>query len=229
MSANEFARAFLESVSGYGQDDRTPPPGAAPPIKLATIDPSYGGSGNARVTFDGESVLGLRSYPILEPVLAGNRVVMLPIGHGYVILGKLGGGSWYQALLNADQALSDAGTLLAGRITSLEGERRGTAGQPWAMAAGETPLVVGTTGLAAPVYWNGMQAIAFPAGRFTVPPILDVTLVDTSTGSIMGGTTIESKTASGFNIRASRINAYPGTNYRYNWIAVQMLSGAAAG
>lgn len=59
--------------------------------RLATIHSSYGGSGAARVTFDGESTAGLRSYVALAPVAIGQRVVMLPVGHTFAILGPLDG------------------------------------------------------------------------------------------------------------------------------------------
>lgn len=59
--------------------------------KIATIDPAYS-SGDPRVTFDGETALSTRTYPYnstYTPV-AGDRVVMIPIGPVYWIVGSVG-------------------------------------------------------------------------------------------------------------------------------------------
>lgn len=89
MSA-EDARSFLESVAGYteqpggevGSEDR--------PVKLGTIDALYT-TGNPKVLFDGESLMGVRTYPWVgrqpRPL---ERVMLVPQGHTYVIVGTIG-------------------------------------------------------------------------------------------------------------------------------------------
>lgn len=88
---NDDARTFLESVAGYTDDA----PGATPsydkPVKLGTVDALYAGSGNPKVLFDGETLMGVRAYPYSgRQPRAGDRVVLLPQGHSYVIIGSLG-------------------------------------------------------------------------------------------------------------------------------------------
>lgn len=87
MTGQNRARAFLESITGYGepgheQDSR--------PVRLATIDPDDTGVGMPQVLFDGETVMGLRGYPwIGTRPAAGERVAMLPQGRSYIILGAV--------------------------------------------------------------------------------------------------------------------------------------------
>jgi len=61
--------------------------------RCATIDPDYVGTGPARVTFDGETALSQKSYHFINtPPRASTRVVLLPVGSTYVILGMVNGG-----------------------------------------------------------------------------------------------------------------------------------------
>lgn len=85
--------AFLDAVSGYTQEGKQ---GSADrPIKLATIDPAYVASSYPgtlpKVTFDGESTLSGKRYVVLSGYLPrpSDRVVMLPVGNTYVILGTI--------------------------------------------------------------------------------------------------------------------------------------------
>lgn len=100
----DLARDFLDSVGGY-LDDSGDRLDTARPLRLATIDPAYAGTGAAEVTFDGEGGLTVKTYPVMTTVAAGDRVVLLPVGRSYVILGKVGGGAWYTNLVAADAAL----------------------------------------------------------------------------------------------------------------------------
>lgn len=81
---------FLSTLAGVaraGVPDRS--------AKIATIDPAYVASSYPgtlpRVTFDGETVLSTRRYASLYAPTPNDRVVMLPVGTTYVILGKIGG------------------------------------------------------------------------------------------------------------------------------------------
>lgn len=96
MSADD-ARDFLESLTAYNEGPVDDVPSQDKPVKLGTVDALYSGSGNPKVLFDGESLMGVRTYPTLGPVRAGDRVVLLPQGHTYVIIGVVGavfGSDW---------------------------------------------------------------------------------------------------------------------------------------
>jgi hypothetical protein len=86
---------FLQDVAGYTQA-QLHAGSADRPVKLATIDPTYNPETFAagtlpRITYDGETVLTTKRYPVVgmywpQP---GDRVVMLPAGHTYAILGAV--------------------------------------------------------------------------------------------------------------------------------------------
>lgn len=92
MSSIPSARDLLESMRGYVKDPEQPPASADRSVKLGTIDAAYTGVGSPKVLFDGETVMGARGYVTLGYVSANDRVVLLPTGHTYVILGAIGGG-----------------------------------------------------------------------------------------------------------------------------------------
>jgi len=72
-------------------------------IRLATIDQDYGGTGNARVVFDGETVVSTKAYtPLGFTPTPGTRVVMMPVGGSYVIIGQLGTGTVKYPGISAD-------------------------------------------------------------------------------------------------------------------------------
>lgn len=74
---------FLEDIREYAAEDVA---GHA----LGTIDAAYV-SGRPRVLFDGETVLGGKVYPYLASYtpVASQRVLLAPVGSGYVILGRI--------------------------------------------------------------------------------------------------------------------------------------------
>jgi hypothetical protein len=74
---------FLEAVRGYVETD-------APANAIGTIDPAYT-SGRPRVLFDGETVLGGKTYPYLASYtpVASHRVLLAPVGTGFVVLGRI--------------------------------------------------------------------------------------------------------------------------------------------
>jgi hypothetical protein len=61
-----------------------------PVNKIAVIDPAYS-SGWPRVTFAGESKLTTRTFPYNKSytVTASDRVVMIPVGTSYWIVGAI--------------------------------------------------------------------------------------------------------------------------------------------
>lgn len=86
------AKKLLESIATYTKPD-VGKKGLSQdrPIVLGVVDPGYSGTGSARVTFDGESVLSGKSYVVTTSVVASQRVYLLPIGKSYVIAGVVGG------------------------------------------------------------------------------------------------------------------------------------------
>lgn len=91
------AKNVLDAMAGYASQQYSNG-SADKQVKLAIVDPAYGGAPDLpKVTFEGESDLTERTYAYLEPVNPTDRVVLLPVGGTYVILGSLGGtggGNW---------------------------------------------------------------------------------------------------------------------------------------
>ena len=119
MSGQDDALALLGAITdfadphigaGYVPSESRPP-------RIGTVDPAYAGATTAKITFDGEATLSVKAYPFLgvKPA-ASDRVALLPVGRSYLILGKIGVGAWYDALVAADVAL-DA------RLDALEAAR----------------------------------------------------------------------------------------------------------
>lgn len=91
MSEIPSALDILTSLTGFQKNPNGTPAAQDQPPLMGTIDPAYTGVGNPKVTFDGETTTGARTYPwIGTPPLPSSRVVMLPVGRSYVILGGLG-------------------------------------------------------------------------------------------------------------------------------------------
>lgn len=104
------ARSFLESIAGYSDAPETEVASQDKPVKLGTVDALYAGVGNPKVLFDGESLMGVRTYPwVGHRPRALERVVLLPQGHTYIILGAVG------ALPGSD---APVGSLLEGLWTT---------------------------------------------------------------------------------------------------------------
>lgn len=86
--------AFLDAVAGYAAE-RNNGGSADRAIKLAVIDPAYVASTFPatlpKVTFYGESTLSGKRYPVMSGYLPrpSDKVIMLPAGNTYVILGSL--------------------------------------------------------------------------------------------------------------------------------------------
>lgn len=79
---------LLRTVSRYVQRDTAS--SATRPARLATIDPAYT-SGRPRVIPDGESAPSGKRYPYLASYTPapGDRVLMIPVGTSYVIVGRV--------------------------------------------------------------------------------------------------------------------------------------------
>lgn len=89
MQAYEFLTTLAGVPRDFGSADR--------PVKHAVVDPAYVASSYPgtlpRVTFDGESTLSAKGYASLYAPKPGDRVVMLPAGNTYVIVGAIGASS----------------------------------------------------------------------------------------------------------------------------------------
>lgn len=164
------AADFLHTVQGPRRKTS-----ASRPIRLATVDAAYDpfttwpdAAPAARVTFEGESTLSTKAYPIANGFVprAGQRVWLEPIGNSYLVCGsiqgtvsqgfwqdsdgalagvELGGGSFYDTdeglVLAHDAAI--AGTLTAGaRDLPVAEVQKGRASMTNAVAAATQTLVV---------------------------------------------------------------------------------------
>lgn len=87
-------RSFLATVAGYTAA-QTATDSANRPVRLATVDPDYTGTGPPKVTFDGESTKSAKLYAFINSYrpAAGDRVVLVPAGTTYVIAGKISDGT----------------------------------------------------------------------------------------------------------------------------------------
>lgn len=93
MTRTISPRDFLQTVSGVTRADMRR--SGQRSFRLATVDEDYDpeSGDNPKVTFDGELNLSGKRYPHVNTYAPqpGDRVVMAPVGTGYVILGAIGG------------------------------------------------------------------------------------------------------------------------------------------
>lgn len=141
MSPVPDAADIVAALTGAAQADL--PPGT----KLATIDPAYTVGGSyptspalPRVTFDGETTLSTKQYPVLNGYLpvAGQRVLMVPSGRTFVIAGPV---------TNAAVVLNRNTTLLAQSGASISLDR------PPGVRVGVTAETL-VSGVVTPVNWD---------------------------------------------------------------------------
>jgi len=120
MTLNTNALSFLQDVMGYNQAQH-PKTSADKGIKLAVIDSAYVSSSFAagtlpRVTFEGESTLSTKFYPVLGPYWPqpSDRVAMVPIGTTWLIIGPVStadGGVWTPGNAHVGGNLDVTGTI----------------------------------------------------------------------------------------------------------------------
>ncbi len=118
-------RTFLDTLTGYVQASRQT--SADRPVRIAVIDPAYT-SGWPNVTFEGESVMSTKGYVYVESYVpvAADRVLMLPVGNSYMIVGAVDGGvaannlaKRVAALETMPQRVKDLGQVGASATTAL--------------------------------------------------------------------------------------------------------------
>ena len=78
---------FLETIAEH---TKQADPNAVSVPRLGTVDPAYV-SGAPKVTLEGTTVLSPAGFPRLSAYTpaASDRVLLLPVGSSYVILGKV--------------------------------------------------------------------------------------------------------------------------------------------
>lgn len=214
MSEIPSARDVLEATRRYVEDPEGPKTSAQRAVRLATVDAGYT-SGNPRVTFDGETVLSTREYVSVIPVAAGARVVMIPVGRTFVIVGDVEDG-----LLAQFESIATDLSDLDDRVDDLEAPLvqsgwaatvgNGTAEQdvaitfPEAFASGTYPVVLA-------------NMIGYKSGTGALANLGDVLHLGSNTTDARSGAT----SATGCTIRYSRASGTWGTGNRYvvAWIA----------
>lgn len=81
------APAVISAMAGYDYLE------GDPNNRIGIVDPTYNGTGNPRVTFDGDTALSFIQYPYLgNKPKAGDRVILRKLGDGWIIVGIVGGG-----------------------------------------------------------------------------------------------------------------------------------------
>lgn len=109
---------FLQSVAGFAQANQ--PGFDITKMRLATVDPAYVSSTYPgtlpKVTFDGETTLSGKRYPVMSPYLPtpGDRVLMVPLGATYLIIGPT----------DQDASLYVGGSIEAGGGADITGTAR---------------------------------------------------------------------------------------------------------
>jgi hypothetical protein len=109
--------SFMESVARYSQYiAKGESPSANAAIRLAVVDPAYTSISYPttlpKVTFEGESTLSDKRYLVVGNYLPrpSDRVVMLPVGHTYVILGAvtLSASPWHEIGAGGEPAFANS-------------------------------------------------------------------------------------------------------------------------
>lgn len=86
-----MARKFLGTIKTGLTAPSSYTPSQDRPARIGNVDAAYAGTGLAKVLLDGETVMGSKGYSWLGPYEpeAGDRVVLLPVGRGYIIAGLI--------------------------------------------------------------------------------------------------------------------------------------------
>lgn len=108
-----------------------------------------------------------------------------------------------------------------GTTTTINGSLSAT-GVPFAMAANRTTTAAGTA-LAVNTQETAVT-VTFPTSRFSVIPA-----VTANTSSPRYAVAITTVSTTGFTMIVRNVSDATGTTYTYNWMAIQMTSGAVSG
>lgn len=204
------ALRLLERVAGYTHAHERPS-SANRPLKLATIDvdydeDTYPGGTLPRVIFDGETILSAKRYVVLPPYWPhpGDRVVLVPVGNSYVIIGGLSEG---------------ASVHLAGSIA--HGDPAATV--PRMLSGRDTITFPGSTNASSALYnidfFRASFTVTFPDDFFLTTPIITLAARTSVPGTLIEVSyTNESK--DGFDVVAARSTD---TATVVDWTAVEPL------
>lgn len=152
MTGVPDATDLLAALTGAAQPD------LPPKARLGTVDPAYtaltgypSAIPGPRVTFDGETTLSVKQYPVVGPYIPApaDRVVLVPVGRTYVVVG---------ALSDVTTVLHSATTLLtaAGIAIPIDGPPRVRARLTGSANAAHDPSFPGT-----PISWAAPTPVAF--------------------------------------------------------------------
>lgn len=140
MTLNTNTLSFLQDVMGFNQAQH-PKDSSDRGIKLAVIDSAYVASSFAtgtlpRVTFEGESTLSTKFYPVLGPYWPqpSDRVALVPIGTTWLIIGPVSagdGGVWTPGNAHVGGNLDVTGTITTSVLPTAPNMRVFTSSGTW--------------------------------------------------------------------------------------------------
>jgi hypothetical protein len=140
-------------------------------------------------------------------------------------------GSLYHTVASAYDGITMlAATNMTGTIRiygySKGGTNQSAQIQPFSQAAGTVAASATSGSTSAPLFWDTGVTVTFPAGRFSVAPIVTASA---SLATALTWSSIDSVTSTGFTVRAVRVGSYPGSGTTHRWQATQMTSSSASG
>jgi hypothetical protein len=239
---------FLDAISGYvrsgsgGSADR--------PIRLAKIDPAYDafvspypvGIPLPKVTFEGESTLSGKAYPVASGYIpiANARVWMVPIGNTYMVAGaatqytaqgfygdpagltsgvEFGEGSYFDtdAGLSLTTDADIAGDLDVGGF--IDFGSRGTNGRVPEMQFGSATCVGPGTGTAITITVTFPVPWAVGTAVFVMTQQTGSANVSASTSLRVNTLSVTNFTATVLKTDAARINFDATTSVPFQWVA----------
>jgi hypothetical protein len=148
-----------------------------------------------------------------------------PGTNGVWLYGEDDSEATFSALLN--KAGTTVNTQLGAdrtRLTSLEGTRPGTVGQPFRQAAGTIANSNTGGGAASGWFFTTATTVTFPSGRFNAVPIVQANMV----AGVVTTTYILTASTTGFTFGVARLGDYAG-GLPVNWNAVQMTATTGNG
>jgi hypothetical protein len=98
--------------------------------------------------------------------------------------------------------------------------------QPYSQAAGNVAASATNGSTSSPLFWDAGVTVTFPAGRFSVAPVVTAAA---RLATAVVWSSIDSVTSTGFTVRAVRVGSYPGSGTSHHWQATQMTSSSSAG
>lgn len=160
--------SFLQSISGFTQA-QTSQQSENKPFKLGTIDSAYVATSFPgtlpKVTFDGESTLSGKLYPVMSPYWPqpSDRVVLAPVGNTYLILGPVTSTS-SSAYLGNDLSVADDITLASGSVATWAGDTNLYRSAADTLKTDDSLVVGGSLSIGSNVLADGATGTVLTAG-----------------------------------------------------------------